>query len=160
MVQTALSSGDSNCPNGGVKVEMGLTYGNSTLDSSEVTATVYDCYEVLVSVDTTVGTGCTGTGTRLRTGIDNGDGSGTAGDGMLQDGEVDSTFYVCDPDAMTPAGFVAIPAGTFTMGSMQPRTCGSDETQHQVTLTSGFYMSDHEVTQARVAGADWQQPLR
>ena len=77
MVQTALSSGDSNCPNGGVKVEMGVdTDGNSTLDSVKVTATVYDCYEVLVSVDATVGTGCTGTGTRLRTGIDNGDGSG------------------------------------------------------------------------------------
>jgi formylglycine-generating enzyme required for sulfatase activity len=46
------------------------------------------------------------------------------------------------------AGMVSIPAGTFTMGS--PTTEAghdSDETLHQVTV-SGFYMSNHEVTQA------------
>ena len=66
--------------------------GNGTLDSSEVTATVYDCYEVLVSRGYHGWYGLHCSGTRLRTGIDNGDGSGNKRDGMLQDGEVDSTF--------------------------------------------------------------------
>jgi outer membrane protein assembly factor BamB len=48
-----------------------------------------------------------------------------------------------------PAGFVWIPPGTFVMGS-PPTEEGrdSDEIQHTVTLTQGFWLSDHEVTQA------------
>ncbi|MDR0313633.1 MAG: formylglycine-generating enzyme family protein [Treponema sp.] len=43
---------------------------------------------------------------------------------------------------------VRIPAGTFTMGSptSEPDR-GSYETQHQVTLTKGFYMGRYQVTQ-------------
>jgi formylglycine-generating enzyme required for sulfatase activity len=43
---------------------------------------------------------------------------------------------------------VLIPAGKFTMGSpvSQPGR-GSDETQHEVTLTKHFYMGKYEVTQ-------------
>lgn len=48
-----------------------------------------------------------------------------------------------------PAGFVRIPAGTFMMGSpLEELGRLSDEHQHQVTLTRGFWMCDHEVTQA------------
>ena len=48
-----------------------------------------------------------------------------------------------------PPGFVRIEAGTFTMGSPESELGRySDEENHQVTLTHGFYMSDHEVTQA------------
>ena len=43
---------------------------------------------------------------------------------------------------------VQIPAGTFTMGSpMTEPGRYYDETQHQVTLTSGFYMGKYQVTQ-------------
>ncbi len=53
-----------------------------------------------------------------------------------------------DPKPVGPAGFVWIPPGTFTMGS--PTTEADryiDEVQHMVTLTQGFWLSDHEVTQ-------------
>ncbi|MFL2927122.1 MAG: formylglycine-generating enzyme family protein [Opitutales bacterium] len=42
------------------------------------------------------------------------------------------------------------PPGTFTMGSPSSESGrGGDETQHQVTLTNGFYLGKYEVTQAQ-----------
>jgi len=47
-----------------------------------------------------------------------------------------------------PPGFVWIPPGTFVMGSPSSEEGrDADEVQHTVTLTQGFWMSDHEVTQ-------------
>jgi formylglycine-generating enzyme required for sulfatase activity len=48
---------------------------------------------------------------------------------------------------------VYIPPGTFLMGSplVEPGRFSSDETQHKVTLTKGFYMSKYEVTNAQYA---------
>jgi formylglycine-generating enzyme required for sulfatase activity len=46
--------------------------------------------------------------------------------------------------------FVLISAGTFTMGSLTSEANrGSDETQHSVTLTGGFYLQTTEVTQGQ-----------
>jgi hypothetical protein len=42
------------------------------------------------------GGNCTGGGRLIRSGLDNGDGGGTAEDGVLQSGEVDQTTYFCD----------------------------------------------------------------
>ncbi|MBK8164331.1 MAG: formylglycine-generating enzyme family protein [bacterium] len=52
-----------------------------------------------------------------------------------------------DGQSEVPAGFVAITPGTFMMGSptTEPGRAGG-ETQHQVTLTHGFYMQATEVT--------------
>ena len=48
-----------------------------------------------------------------------------------------------------PTGFVWIAPGTFVMGSPSSEALRqSDEVQHTVTLTQGFWMSDHETTQA------------
>lgn len=49
---------------------------------------------------------------------------------------------------LVPDGFMWIPPGTFSMGS--PATeigRDPDENEHSVTLSKGFWMSDHEVTQ-------------
>lgn len=56
------------------------------------------------------------------------------------------------PDATTvPGTWVAIAAGTFQMGSPGAEKCrdSSDETQHWVTLSHKFEISDTEVTQAQ-----------
>ena len=49
-----------------------------------------------------------------------------------------------------PAGFVAVEPGAFTMGSPEGELGrSSNETQHQVTLTRGFYLQGTEVTQGQ-----------
>lgn len=63
----------------------------------------------------------------------------------------DSRFYraVSGDTPTGPAGFVWIPPGTFVMGSpIDEVDRYTDEVQHTVTLTQGFWLSDHEVTQA------------
>jgi formylglycine-generating enzyme required for sulfatase activity len=52
-----------------------------------------------------------------------------------------------DGQSEIPAGFVAIPPGTFMMGSPTTELLRyTDETQHQVTLTHGIYVQTTEVT--------------
>lgn len=52
-----------------------------------------------------------------------------------------------DGQGVVPAGFVAIPPGTFLMGSQATESeRGTAEDQHQVTLTRGFHMQATEVT--------------
>lgn len=43
------------------------------------------------------GSNCAAGGLMISVGIDNGDGSGTAGDNVLQAGEIDQTSYLCTP---------------------------------------------------------------
>ncbi len=61
-----------------------------------------------------------------------------------------------NPCAQLPdSGMVLIHPGTFTMGSPPDEPGRFDnETQHQVTLTKGFYMRDHSVTQQ-----EWQTAM-
>jgi formylglycine-generating enzyme required for sulfatase activity len=56
-------------------------------------------------------------------------------------------------------GFVWIPPGTFVMGSpwSEPNR-QADEVQHTVTLTQGFWLSDHEVTQAEYLAVTGYNP--
>ncbi len=54
------------------------------------------------------------------------------------------------PEGAKPLEMVFITAGTFMMGSpSSDKDRGSDETQHQVTLTQDFYIGKYEVTQAQ-----------
>jgi formylglycine-generating enzyme required for sulfatase activity len=60
-------------------------------------------------------------------------------------------FYraVAEPKASVPDGFVWIPPGTFVMGSPGGEEGRLDsEVQHTVVFTLGFWISDHETTQA------------
>ena len=58
-------------------------------------------------------------------------------------------FYRAVERPLGPAGFVWVEPGTFVMGSPETEQGRwSDETQHTVTLSKGYWLSDHEVTQA------------
>ena len=87
--------------------------------------------------------------------------------GTLHDGNytvvVSNDFRIGQPTSLVVDGtptshtvasigmdMVFCPPGTFTMGSPSNETGrGTDETQHQVTLTNGFYLGKYEVTQAQ-----------
>jgi sulfatase modifying factor 1 len=62
-----------------------------------------------------------------------------------QENKAGDTFTV--PDLSLEMLWVT--PGTFDMGSPTSEPQGSDETQHQVTLTNGFWLSKHEVTQTQ-----------
>ncbi len=69
------------------------------------------------------------------------------GAGLVMAGEV-AVVSGSDWTSPTLGKMKWIPAGTFTMGSSEGY---SDETPHQVTLTRGFWLMEHEVTQG-----EWQ----
>jgi len=72
--------------------------------------------------------------------VSNAAGNATSAAAML-------TVYADKP--VNPSGFVWIAPGTFVMGSpVSEADRYSDEVQHTVTLTQGFWLSDHETTQA------------
>jgi formylglycine-generating enzyme required for sulfatase activity len=74
---------------------------------------------------------------------------GTNQGGYLWMGE---RFYVEQPTNPNPARLAWIPSGSFLMGSPATEVERSfDETQHRVTLTTGFFMGKTEVTHAEYA---------
>ncbi len=78
--------------------------------------------------------------------VSNDFGSVTSAPTLLQVDGTPSTHTV----ASIGMEMIFCPPGTFTMGSPTSETGrGTDETQHQVTLTHGFYLGKYEVTQAQ-----------
>ena len=74
--------------------------------------------------------------------VDNGTGGNPGGGGGFTPGPG-------EPAVGRPPGFVWIPAGTFSMGSPETEAGRrSNETPRTVTLSKGYWMSDHEVTQS------------
>jgi formylglycine-generating enzyme required for sulfatase activity len=71
----------------------------------------------------------------------------------ITNGTAQGTDYTKDFNIMVNAPFLEmiwISAGTFQMGSPSTElNRNQNETQHQVTLTQGFYMGKYEVTQAQ-----------
>ena len=107
---TMLSVGNSHCPEGGTEIDSGLDNGagggiadDGILQPGEITSTQYVCAgettpSALVST-TVLSAGdshCAGGGVEIDSGLDDGAGGGTAGDGTLQPGEITSTQYVCN----------------------------------------------------------------
>jgi hypothetical protein len=100
LVVTSAEPAGSNCASGGVRIDSGLDYDiDGTLDSGEINSTTYVCngangssgLNTLVSTSAeAAGSNCTNGGIRIDTGVDDND------DGVLDAGEVDATFYVCD----------------------------------------------------------------
>ena len=70
-----------------------------------------------------------------------------------------NTERLTDPNP--PTGFVWIPAGSFTMGSPTSEAGRwTDEEQHTVTLTKGFYMGKYAVTQGQYLAVVGSNPSR
>ena len=107
-VTTTLSAGssNSNCPDGGVQIDVGVDDNdNGILDSIEIDQTTYICNgadgsdgadgsaspnTMLTSISSpSFSLGCTAGGRVMQQGLDNGDGGGTAQNGILESGEVD-----------------------------------------------------------------------
>ena len=137
-----LDAGDT-CPAGGVR----LTTGDDADGDGKLTGDEIGSTEVLcdggagpAAAETAVRTtplpvgdaDCPTGGVRFEAGFDNGDGGGTAGDGVLQDGEVDVSQVLCTgDDAATrseldpPDG----PVGTATItarGGTSTAACGGE----------------------------------
>ena len=67
-----------------------------------------------------------------------------------RDGGTPDQKITTDQGSVVPTKWVTIQAGSFQMGSPSTESCrGSDETQHQVTLTHNFEIMTTEVTQAQ-----------
>jgi formylglycine-generating enzyme required for sulfatase activity len=75
-------------------------------------------------------------------------------EGMANSGILTAAYILTSGGAM-----VWVPGGTFTMGSpaSEPGRC-SNETQHEVTLSSGFYMGAYQVTQEEYQGVMGSNP--
>ena len=93
---------DGTCPGGGVKVVSGFDAdADGKLSEAEAKSSAVFCADpailrlVKVSAEG-AGAACPAGGQKVEIGLDNGDGGGTASDGELQSGEVDSTTYVCN----------------------------------------------------------------
>lgn len=110
----------ANCANGGTKFEAGIdngdgggTAGDAILQAGEKDVTQYVCAgsngaagadgddgfnSLITSAAEAPGGNCANGGLKISSGSDNGDGGGTARDGILQSGEVDNIGYACQTD--------------------------------------------------------------
>ena len=108
---TTVETAGSNCAGGGIKIEVGVDGdGNGALDPSEIDHTQYVCNgsdgqdgadgsalqnTMLTSISTPTLQACSSGGRIMQQGLDNGDGGGTALNGVLESGEVDYITTYC-----------------------------------------------------------------
>ncbi|MEM6925495.1 MAG: right-handed parallel beta-helix repeat-containing protein, partial [Myxococcota bacterium] len=112
LVEVSDEPSGSSCANGGLRIDVGTDDGsgngvarNGTLEPGEITATAYVCdgatgadgASPLVQVQAEpAGQNCETGGARIQTGFDDGEGGETANDGVLGEGEVDATSFLCN----------------------------------------------------------------
>lgn len=110
LVKVSPEAAGAHCMNGGQRIDGGLDNGDGggtahdgILQNGEIDTTSYVCngdsgFSTLLAVsDEPRGANCQLGGKRVDSGLDNGDGGGSAGDGVLQSGEIDATAYICAP---------------------------------------------------------------
>jgi uncharacterized protein (TIGR03382 family) len=99
----------ANCTLGGARLASGFDFNNNgVLDTVEERDVAYVCTgsdgsngsngvsSLVLTTTLPVGdANCAEGGVRIDVGLDNGDGGGTANNGVLEPGEIDSTSYVC-----------------------------------------------------------------
>lgn len=113
----AIDPGGAECAQrGGVSIQQGIDKNkNGKLDDTEVTSTQVVCEGpgtdpgslVTITMVPEGSATCPYGGTTISTGLDNGDGGGTAGNGVLEAGEVDQSATTCSGPA--PGQFDDVP---------------------------------------------------
>jgi formylglycine-generating enzyme required for sulfatase activity/uncharacterized protein YjbI with pentapeptide repeats len=69
---------------------------------------------------------------------------------MVQEFTLSPANHIADLNSTVRLEMIWVEPGTFTMGSPESEAFRSiNETQHEVTLTTGFYLGKYEVTQAQ-----------
>jgi hypothetical protein len=116
---TQLAPGSAQCPNGGVEIKVGggqpQDVCNGTNGSNGGLGTLVVTAPLLPG-----DTNCPAGGVLISSGLDNGAGGGTAGDGILQTGEVLSSEVICNGDTGARPGLLTPPsgpAGAFTINA-------------------------------------------
>jgi hypothetical protein len=181
LIKTTPETTSAKCPAGGVLIQSGPDSDrNQVLDDSEVTQSSEVCTGATgmngmngnngaapLMVTTPLGPGdphCSGGGTRIDVGFDDGKGGGTAGDGVLQPGEISSTRYVCNGSFPYFPGDTTPPAGP--AGQYQIVTRGGSTTTGEVgsggnvrlSLSSGSLGGHVKVFSSGVADAGFTVP--
>ena len=103
LVVTTVEAAGTNCANGGIRIDVGVDDDNDgVLDSNEIDQTQYVCdggssSSTLLTTTSTPPSwmGCDAGGLIIAHGLDNGDGGGTAANGQLEAGEVDTSTTYC-----------------------------------------------------------------
>ena len=103
LVNSISESAGNNCANGGTRIDVGVDdNADGVLSATEIDQTQYVCNggssnnTLLTSVTSVaVNLGCDAGGRVVSYGLDNGDGSGTYANGVLESGEVDASTTFC-----------------------------------------------------------------
>jgi len=139
---TSMESAGSNCPDGGLKIEVGVDENsNGSLDEDEVDHTQYICNgadgqdgqngqdgldgddgsaspnTMLTSISTPTLQACSSGGRIINQGLDNGDGGGTAQNGILESVEIDYTTTYCSNFVITRITDLNINPGSSPWGN-------------------------------------------
>ena len=142
---TSMESAGSNCADGGLKIEVGVDgNSNGSLDEDEVDHTQYICNgangangqdgqngqegsdgddgsaspnTMLTSISTPTLQACSSGGRIINQGLDNGDGGGTAQNGILESVEIDYTTTYCSNFVTTRITDVAKNIGSSPWGN-------------------------------------------
>jgi ELWxxDGT repeat protein len=172
---TSTEPAGSNCADGGLKIEVGVDDNyNGLLEASEVDQTQYVCdgadgangtagvngtngsaspNTMLTSISAPTLQACSSGGRIVQQGLDNGDGGGTAQNGVLESGEVDYTTTYCSNFVLTRMADIDNGSGNGYPGKNAGLTVvGTTIYFNAYTNSSGYELWAHEMTNS----STWQ----